>query len=76
MTYRGKVQNGVIVLDPPATLPDGTEVKVEELTSAGSSPGAAETLSESLLKLAGRAKGLPSDAARNHDHYRYGKPKR
>jgi hypothetical protein len=29
-----------------------------------------------LLKLAGKAKGLPADAARNLDHYLYGRPKR
>lgn len=29
MVYHGKVKNGVIVLDPPIDLPDGTEVIVE-----------------------------------------------
>lgn len=29
MTLRGHVKNGVIVLDEPAQLPDGTEVRVE-----------------------------------------------
>jgi ribosomal protein L18 len=29
-----------------------------------------------LLKYAGKAAGLPSDASRNHDHYLYGTPKR
>jgi hypothetical protein len=29
MTYRGHVQNGQIVLDEPADLPEGTEVSVE-----------------------------------------------
>lgn len=31
-TYRGIVQNGIIVLKPPAALPEGTEVEVTELT--------------------------------------------
>jgi mRNA interferase MazF len=28
MTYRGHVKHGVIVLNPPAQLPEGTEVEV------------------------------------------------
>jgi hypothetical protein len=28
MTYRGRVKKGVIVLDSPAQLPEGTEVEV------------------------------------------------
>lgn len=29
MTIRGHVKNGVIILDEPATLPEGTEVRIE-----------------------------------------------
>ena len=29
MTYRGHMKNGVAVLDEPASLPDGTRVRVE-----------------------------------------------
>jgi hypothetical protein len=29
-----------------------------------------------LLRFAGKAKGLPSDLAANHDHYLHGLPKR
>src|ERR1700704_6001045 len=32
MTIRGHVHNRVVVLDPPATLPEGTAVRVEPLT--------------------------------------------
>ena len=35
-----------------------------------------QTLGQKLLKYAGKAVGLPPDAARNHDHYLYGTPKR
>lgn len=38
MTIRGHVQNGVVVLDPPAALPDGTLVRVEPL-SVPADPG-------------------------------------
>ena len=34
------------------------------------------TRSRKLMKYAGRAVGLPEDAALNHDHYLYGAPKR
>ena len=70
MTYRGKVQHGVVVLEDAKALADGTEVRVERIDADQ------PALSESLLKLAGRAKGLPNDASRNHDHYLYGTPKR
>ena len=68
MTYRGQVKNGVIVLDEPLTLPEGTIVKVE-----AAEPNAdLEGLKAGLLQLAGMVKGLPSDMARNHDHYIHG----
>jgi hypothetical protein len=28
ITYRGRVRHGVIVLDPPAQLPEGAEVEI------------------------------------------------
>ncbi len=33
-------------------------------------------IGKKLLALAGKAKGLPSDFAANHDHYLHGLPKR
>lgn len=35
-----------------------------------------QTVWESLLEIAGTAEGLPSDYARQHDHYLRGTPKR
>ena len=29
MTYRGRVKNGAVVLDPPADLPEGAAVEME-----------------------------------------------
>ncbi len=74
MTYRGKVQGGVIVLQNQAALPQGSSVTVKPvvhppLTKIGG-------LGPRLMRFAGRATGLPPDAARNHDHYLYGTPKR
>jgi hypothetical protein len=34
------------------------------------------TLGSRLMKFAGKLEGLPSDPARNHDHYLHGVPKK
>jgi hypothetical protein len=77
MTCRGRVKNGVVVLDDPTALPDGTEVSVRPLTAkAKQGRKRPVTIRKGLLKLAGKAEGLPPDAARNLDHYLYGHRKR
>lgn len=77
MTYRGKIRNGVVVLEDPKALPEGTLVRVEPVEeSAPSKDRDLDDLWDSLLRLAGSAKGLPRDMARNHDHYLHGGPKR
>jgi len=70
MPYRGHVKNGVIVLDEPIDLPEGTEVTIE--VAEGHGP----TLAERLASVIGTAKGLPDDAAGNPDHYLHGTPKK
>jgi non-ribosomal peptide synthetase component E (peptide arylation enzyme) len=75
MSYRGRVRNGVIVLDSEAVLPEGAVVKVEQVEQAPEPPSDGGWARE-LLKIAGTATGLPHDLARNHDHYLYGTPKR
>lgn len=79
MVYNGHVENGVVILDDPVTLPEGLKVQIEpapaeqpEITSDEN----AETLGQKLLKHAGKAFGLPPDLAENHDHYLYGTPKK
>lgn len=72
MTYRGRVKNGVIVLDPPATLPEGAEVHVAPADPEESGPTWAVVFKDVI----GKAEGLPTDAALNHDHYLYGTPKK
>ena len=74
MDYRGKVSGGVVVLEPGVDLPDGAEVRVEVLAPQSAPP--LTTLGQRLTKFAGRAQGLPSDMAENHDHYLHGQPKR
>lgn len=72
MTYRGRVKNGVIVLDPPASLPEGAEVDVIAAEQESEVP----TLYDRLKDVIGIADGLPVDSSRNHDHYLYGAPKK
>ncbi len=78
MTYQGHVENGTVVLDGPASLPEGVKVTVclfdfsqDDMPDDESGP----TLYERLAPAIGTAKGLPEDASRNVDHYLYGAPK-
>ena len=78
MVYRGHVRDGVVVLEPPTVLPEGVEVRVEIVPVESDGPQLDEqgqTLGQKLMKYAGRAVGLPEDAALAHDHYLYGAPK-
>jgi hypothetical protein len=70
MTYRGRVKNGVIVLDEPRALPEGAEVQVVPLAEQ-----AVPTLYDRYKDFIGSAKGLPEDASINVDHYLYGHPR-
>jgi hypothetical protein len=72
MVYHGHVKNGVVVLDEAAGLPEGTQVQVAVLP-----PSAEESsLGARLMKFSGKLEGLPTDLARNHDHYLHGAPKK
>ena len=77
MVYEGHVEKGVVIVDDPVNLPDGTKVKVEIVVTTGNDASdlSEPTLYEQLAPLVGAAKGLPSDLARNHDHYLHGRPK-
>jgi hypothetical protein len=72
MTYRGRIKNGVVVLDPPVNLPDGVEVDVSPTETETEPP----TWAEVFKNVIGKADGLPTDSAVNHDHYLYGAPKK
>ena len=72
MTYKGKVRNGVVVLESGAGLPEGAEVVVEPVVERDEYA----SLREGLLKFAGAVKDFPADMARNHDHYIHGTPKK
>jgi hypothetical protein len=75
MVYLGHVRNGAVVLDTPSVLPEGAEVRIEIVVASNDVPSLDEqgqTLGQKLMKYAGRAVGLPADAAENHDRYLYG----
>jgi hypothetical protein len=69
MTYRGRIKNGVIVLDESVRLPEGSEVLVQPVAEPA-------PLGDLLRDVAGKGKGLPDDGSIQHDHYIYGTPKR
>ncbi|HEV2969725.1 MAG TPA: hypothetical protein VGY55_07025 [Pirellulales bacterium] len=70
MTYRGHVQNGVVVFDDSVALPDGMEVRVEPI------PPLAKSLADQFADVIGKATDLPPDMAEQHDHYVHGAAKR
>jgi hypothetical protein len=72
MTYRGRVQNGVIVLENPSALPEVAQVEVTPTGEEDTRP----TLAEIFKDIIGKAEGLPADSSINHDHYLYGTPKK
>ena len=76
MLLDGHVENGRIVLDHAAQLPEGSKVRVEVLPARAEAPAGTRTLLERLQPFVGVLDGLPEDAAVNHDHYLYGTPKK
>lgn len=78
MAFRGRVTGGVIILDDPQCLPEGVEVCVEQIRGHEPKDADAEvpTLYERLKPFIGAVSDLPTDMARNHDHYLHGAPKK
>jgi hypothetical protein len=70
MIYRGRVHDGMVVLDDPSGLAEGTEVEVVPV-------GAEQTLApvDPLKDVIGKAESLPANASRNKRHYLYRQPK-
>jgi len=67
MTYRGHVQGGVVVLDEPAALAEGTEVIVEPVYQRDPI-----SLADRFRKVIGTVPDLPCDMAANHDRHIHG----
>jgi hypothetical protein len=81
MTYKGRVQNGVILVEDGVHLPEGAQVQVELADAKESQEKHGEpTIWEKLAELGAWAEtqptDLPADLAANHDHYLHGAPKR
>lgn len=79
MTYLGHCENGVIKLDDGVTIAVGARVRIEVLSAADAAKCAAppaRTLYERYKSVIGKAEGLPSNFAEQHDHYIHGTPKR
>jgi hypothetical protein len=78
MTLHGHIRNGEIVLDEQIPLPEGAAVQVQVIVppTATAADGQLPTLGETLKDFIGVLEDLPEDAATNHDHYRYGTPKK
>ena len=82
MTYRGTVQNGVVVLQDGAMLPEGAIVAVVLPAKASPSQTGEDTrgIGQKLADLGRWAESqpcdLPEDLAKNHDHYLHGVPKK
>jgi hypothetical protein len=72
MTYRGRVRNGVVVLESGVRLREGMDVRVEpveEAEEATPDSQGARQLREGSLSFSGVIKERLSDLARNHDHH-------
>ncbi len=69
MEIKGTIKGGVVVLDSPIQVPDGTRVTVE-IAESSENPG------EWVKDFAGCVEDMPEDASVNYHHYLYGTPKR
>ncbi len=80
MSFRGRVQGGIVVLDEPRPLPEGAAVRVEILSAELEPPLLDEdgrTLGEKDSTTRERSQDFrPADLAQNHDHYLHGTTKK
>jgi len=67
MTFRGRVENGQVVLEPNAHLPEGALVEIKAI---GPQEDPADGLGDEAV-----CTGI-ADLATQHDHCLYGLPKR
>lgn len=78
MTYRGRIKNGVVVLEAGATIPEQTSVVVIPETSPDEGPAAPSR--QKLLSQIARIAALPLEGSADdfsgadHDQVLYGKP--
>jgi hypothetical protein len=80
MTYRGHVENGTVVVDGSARLPEGAKVEIAVIQTSH------DTLNGKPIWMVALEMGtsvpinewekMPVDASKNLDHYLYGASKR
>jgi hypothetical protein len=78
LTYKGHIDNGVVVLEEGIDLPNGVKVIVtllDFLQEDSPEDESGPSLYERPEPVIGKAIGLPPDASSNVDHYLYGAPK-
>ena len=73
-SFWGVFKDGIVFPELPLALPNGTKVKIE-IVDQEKTEEISHLISD-MKTLAGTATGLPSDLARNHDHYLHGTPKK
>lgn len=71
MDVQGVVHNGVIVLDDPQAIPEGTRVHVSVESTENK-----RSFGERFSQFKGSVPDLPEDLASQHEHYRLETPKR
>jgi hypothetical protein len=71
MEIEGVVHNGVIVPDDASALSEGSRVRISLLPAEEPKP-----FGERFAQFKGAVPGLPTDLAKEHEHYRLGTPKR
>jgi hypothetical protein len=71
MTLSGRIENGKIVLDGNAPLPEGAKVEVYVMKPRPTGPFKPNP---ELMKYSGIIDDLPPDASQNVDRILYGKP--
>ena len=81
MIFRGRIENGDIVLADGMHLPEGAEIEFAVLnlhhsSDASSAVSDSTAADDPIMKYIGIATDLPSDASRNLDRYLYRKPKK
>jgi hypothetical protein len=76
MSVAGTMKGGVVVLDEPQPVPDGTRVQVVFVPPQLTKPVDDGPTLRNLLDLAGTVTDLPPDMADQHDHYIHGTPRR
>jgi hypothetical protein len=76
MVYRGHIENGNIVIDEPASLPEGVAVEIHIVSAAQIAPPVEVDFPRERpwLKLSGTVHDLPPDASLRVDELLYGRP--